>query len=198
MGCDLEKIQGVLGFGKDGRYLISPRRHCCDHNTRSKSKLAACYRAWGVLQFRLAIMRIQEFQINLVEKTRKQLPRALRNFEPRSFFSIVKIFYRNPKLHYEVWVRGRERLIEIGLHFEANKRINDALLAYFNSRSLEIHAELGPRIEIEQWTNSWSRVHEVVRYDSLNVDLADQLSAKLAKMITVLQPMLDAYKKETR
>jgi hypothetical protein len=143
-------------------------------------------------------MRIQQFHITLVEKTRKQLPRALRNFEPRSFFSIVKIFYRNPKLHYEVWVRGQERLIEIGLHLEADKSTNDALLAYFNSRALEIHDELGSRIEIEQWTNSWSRVHEVVPYESLNIALVDQLAAKLAKMIIVLQPMLDAHKKGAR
>jgi hypothetical protein len=143
-------------------------------------------------------MRIQQFQVSLVEKTRKQLPRALKNFEPRSFFSIVKLSYRNPKLHYEVWVRGQERLIEIGLHLEADKPTNDALLAYFDARAIEIHAELGPRVEIERWTNSWSRVHEVMPYESLNADLVDQISAKLAKMVTVLQPMLDAYEKGAR
>lgn len=143
-------------------------------------------------------MRIQEFQITLVDKTRKRLPRALRDFEPRSFFSIVKLSYRNPRLHYEVWVRGQERLIEIGLHFEADQDTNSSLLSYFSSRALEIHDELGPRIEIEQWTNSWSRVHEVVPYESLNPDLVDKLSVKLAKMITVLQPMLDAYTKRKR
>ncbi len=143
-------------------------------------------------------MRIQQFQVTLVEKTRKQLPRTLRNLEARSFFSIVKISYQNPKLHYEVWVRGQERLIEIGFHFEAAKEINDALLTYFQTRSIEIHAELGPRIEIERWTNSWSRVHEVVPYASLDVPLVELLATKLAKMITVLQPMLDEYNKGAR
>lgn len=144
-------------------------------------------------------MRIQEFQITLVNKTRKQLPRALRNFEPRSFFSMVKLFYSNPRLHYEVWVRGQDRLIEIGLHFESDKNTNDALLAYFDSHAVEIHAELGSRIEIEQWTNSWSRVHQVVPYESLNPELVDQLAETLAKMITVLQPMLNEFmNKKTR
>jgi hypothetical protein len=166
------------------------------HFTLEKTQFVTVCGIEHIVPFRklqLAVMRIQQFQITLVEKTRKQLPRALRSFEPRSFFSIVKIFYRNPKLHYEVWVRGQDRLIEIGLHFEADKFTNDALLAYFNSRSLEIHAELGPRIEIEQWTNSWSRVHEVVPYESLNAELVDQLSLKLTQMITVLQPMLDGF-----
>ena len=143
-------------------------------------------------------MRIQQFQVTLVEKTRSRLPRALRNFEARSFFSIVKISYRYPKLHYEVWVRGQERLIEIGLHFEADKLTNDALLAFFESRAIEIHAELGARVEIERWTNSWSRVHQVVPYESLDPDLVDHLSEILAKMIIVLQPMLEAYKKRAK
>lgn len=140
-------------------------------------------------------MRIQSFQIALVEKTRRQLPRALKNFEPRAFFTIVKISYREPKIHYKVWVRGKERLIEIGLHCEAAKATNDALLAYFDARALEIHAELGPRIEIERWTNSWSRVHEIVPYESLNAELVDRLAAKLAKMITVLQPLVEEFRK---
>lgn len=138
-------------------------------------------------------MRIQTFQVSLVDKTRKQLPRKLKNFEPRSFFAVVKLSYKNPRLHYEVWVRGKERLIEMGLHFEADQETNAALLAYFEARAIEIHAELGPRIEIEQWTNSWSRVHQVIPYTELNVALVDQLAKQLAQMIAVLQPMLEEY-----
>ncbi len=138
-------------------------------------------------------MRIQQFQVSLVDETRKQLPRGLRNFDARSFFTIVKLSYTRPKIHYEVWVRGKERLIEMGLHFEADKETNEALLGYFNRQAIEVHAELGPRIEIEQWTNSWSRVHEVVPYESLDPALVNTLAEKLARMITVLQPMLDEY-----
>ncbi len=138
-------------------------------------------------------MRIQKFQVSLVDKTRKLLPRRLKNFEPRSFFSILKLSYRNPRLHYEVWVRGQEKLVEVGLHFEADKATNDELLAYFSSRTIEIHHELGPRIEIERWTNSWSRVHEVVPYTALDEALVDTLAARLAKMIAVLQPMLEDH-----
>lgn len=140
-------------------------------------------------------MRIQAFQISLVEQTRKQLPRPLKNFEPRSFFTLVKLFYHNPRLHYEVWVRGQEHLIEVGLHFEADKATNDTLRQYFEARAFEIHAQLGPRVEVEQWTNSWSRVHEVVPYTTLNTELVEQIAKKLAKMITVLQPMLNEFEK---
>ncbi len=140
-------------------------------------------------------MRIQQFQVSLVDQTRKQLPRKLRQFDARSFFSLVKLSYGNPRLHYEVWVRGQERLVEVGLHLEADKATNDALRAYFASRAIEIHAELGPRVEVEQWTNSWSRVHEVVPYTTLDAELVDHLAKKLARMISVLQPMLDEFEK---
>ena len=140
-------------------------------------------------------MRIQQFQVSLVDQTRKQLPRKLRQFDARSFFSLVKLSYGNPRLHYEVWVRGQERLVEVGLHLEADKATNDALRAYFASRAIEIHAELGPRVEVEQWTNSWSRVHEVVPYTTLDAELVDHLAKKLARMIAVLQPMLDEFEK---
>lgn len=140
-------------------------------------------------------MRIQQFQVSLVDQTRKQLPRKLRQFDARSFFSLVKLSYGNPRLHYEVWVRGQERLIEVGLHLEADKATNDALRAYFASRAIEIHAELGPRVEVEQWTNSWSRVHEVIPYTTLDAELVDRLAKKLARMISVLQPMLGEFEK---
>ncbi len=136
-------------------------------------------------------MRIQQFQVSLVNKTRSQLPRPLRGFDARSFFSIVKLSYSRPRIHYEVWVRGKERLIELGLHFEADKSMNDMLLDYFNQHAILVHAELGPRIEIERWTNSWTRVHEVVPYTHLDDELVDELAEKLARMITVLQPMVE-------
>lgn len=140
-------------------------------------------------------MRIQEFQIAIVNQTRKHLPRRWKNFEPRSFFTIVKLSYANPKIHYEVWVRGQEHLVEVGLHFEADKETNDALREHFDARAFEIRAMLGPRVEVEQWTNSWSRVHEVVPYTKLNAELVEIVAKKLAKMITVLQPMLEEFEK---
>ncbi|MCL5950581.1 MAG: hypothetical protein M1132_02495 [Chloroflexi bacterium] len=140
-------------------------------------------------------MRLQEFQVSLVNKTRGQLPRSLRDFDVRSFFTLVKLFYKNRRIHYEVWVRGKERLIEVGLHFEADRETNQELLEFFGERALEIHAELGPRIDIEQWTNSWGRVHEVVPYASLDSQLVDELSTKLANLISVLQPMLNDFER---
>ena len=135
-------------------------------------------------------MRLQQFQVAVVQQTQKQLPRALKNFNARTQFTLVKIFYTRPRTHYEVAVRGQERLIEIGLHFEEEKKLNDELLAYFRARAFEIHAELGARVEVERWTQSWSRVHEVVPYQSLDAQLVETVAGKLTRMIAVLEPML--------
>jgi hypothetical protein len=135
-------------------------------------------------------MRLQQFQVSFVDKTRQKLPRALRDFHARAFFTLVKLSYAHPKIHYEVAVRGKERLLEIGLHCEDTKSLNDALLVFFESRAFEIHAELGERVEIEQWTNSWSRVHQVMPYTSLDEALVDQVANELARLIAVLEPMV--------
>jgi len=140
-------------------------------------------------------MRLQQFQVAVVAETKKQLPRALKDFQARTQFTLFKIFYKNPRTHYEVGVRGQERLIEIGLHFEDEKSRNDELLAYFMARAFEIHAELGSRTEVEQWTNSWARVHEVVPYQSLDAELVQTVADHLTRMIQVLEPMLRSAKK---
>ena len=101
----------------------------------------------------------------LPEAVRPKLPKPLRSFEVASRAWLVQLYYDSPHIHYEVWNLGERRgRLEIGLHFEADKSTNDLLLEYFEARTFEVHAELGPRIEIERWTNSWTRVHEVVAY----------------------------------
>lgn len=138
-------------------------------------------------------MRLQQFQVSFVDKTRQQVPRSLRDFHARSFFTLVKLSYRRPKIHYEVAVRGKERLLEIGLHCEDDQSVNDALLAFFEARAFEIHAELGARVEVEQWTSTWSRVHQVMPYTSLDAALVDRVAHELARMITVLEPMVAEF-----
>ncbi len=141
-------------------------------------------------------MRLQKFQVFLVESIRPQLPRSLRDPQLRAFASWLKLYYADSKIHYEVWVRGEARLIEIGLHFEADKQTNAALRAYFEKHTLEIRAELGERVEVEQWTNSWSRVHEVMPYKTLDEELVDAVAKKTARMIAVLEPMLKQWRKK--
>jgi len=136
-------------------------------------------------------MRIHDFLRFTVDQLRLALPEELRHFNRRRRFSLVQISYGDPRLHYEVWVQGGRRRIELGLHLEADRETNERLQAYLARRFIEVQAELGPQFELEQWTQSWSRAHEYVPYARLDEAFARALAVRLARMIGVLQPILE-------
>ena len=35
--------------------------------------------------------------------------------------SLVKLHYQRPTVHYEVWLRRRQKQVELGLHFEGDR-----------------------------------------------------------------------------
>ncbi len=136
-------------------------------------------------------MRVNDFLRLVVEATRAQVPARWRAFHIRTRFTLVQFYYSKSTIHYEVWVRGKERVIEIGLHFEADKSTNSALLDYFSAHVFEIKDTLGDQIEIEQWTSSWTRAHQLMPYERLDAPTATAVAQRLAKMIETLQPMLE-------
>ncbi|MCH7999510.1 MAG: hypothetical protein IIA91_08535 [Chloroflexi bacterium] len=60
------------------------------------------------------------------------------------------------------------------------------------ARMPEVQARLGPEVELEEWTQSWTRIHQTVPYDPLSEPLAEEVARRLAETITVLQPMVEA------
>ena len=74
-----------------------------------------------------------QFMQALPSATREHLPPPLRKFKSASRGWLCQLYYRDPRLHYEVWnMEERRGLLEIGLHFESKDRAkNLALLAGF-------------------------------------------------------------------
>lgn len=137
-------------------------------------------------------MRVNEFLKLVAEQTRRELPTTYRKFHAWSRFTLIQLYYSKRSIHYEVWVRGGNvRALEIGLHCEADAATNRALLERLDARLFEIKDALGDQIEAEQWTNSWTRVHELMPYASLDEATAAACAIKLAKMIGVLQPLIE-------
>ncbi len=136
-------------------------------------------------------MRVNEFLHLVADSARSRLPARWRGFHTRTRFTLIQLYYTRRTIHYEVWVRGKERLIEIGLHFEADRQTNAALLGYFSQRIFEIKDALGDPVELEQWTSSWARVHWLMPYTSLDDKTGQAAGEQLAKMIETLQPMLE-------
>jgi hypothetical protein len=55
----------------------------------------------------------------------------------------------------------------------------------------EIKAELGDQVEAEMWDKGWTKVYETIELETFNEDYVDRVAARLAKMIVVLQPILE-------
>lgn len=136
-------------------------------------------------------MRVNEFLDLVVRETRPQLPSSLRAFHTWKRYTLVQLYYARRSIHYEVWVRGGNvHALEIGLHCEADAATNMRLLARLYDYMFEIQDALGSRVEAEQWTKSWTRVHELVPYDKLDEATARESGKRLAALITVLQPII--------
>lgn len=136
-------------------------------------------------------MRVNDF-LNLVAKyTRAELPAQFGRFQTWKRYTLIQVYFTKRSVHYEVWVRGGNvHSLEIGLHCEADAATNRAILETCDAHLFEIKDALGDQIEAEQWTNTWTRVHELVPYDKLDEATAQQAAKRLAKMITVIQPLI--------
>jgi hypothetical protein len=134
------------------------------------------------------------FMRALPEAVRAELPPAQRKFKTTVWGWLCQLYYRDPRLHYEVWNMGEQRgKLELGLHFESRDRaVNAALLAGFSQHMAEIKATLGPQWEAEPWDKGWTKVYEVVPYEPFTDELLASLSARVARAITVLQPIWDS------
>ncbi len=136
-------------------------------------------------------MRVKDFMALVQDRTLALLPEGLRDCTARIRFVWFQVHYHTPKVHYEVWLTRKTGRIEIGLHFEGPREFSYRWAELIAPHMPEIQARLGPSMELEEWTSSWARLHQTLPYDPLNEALADEVSRRLAEMITVLQPIVE-------
>lgn len=136
-------------------------------------------------------MRVAEFLPLVQERTLERLPAELRDCSARVRSVWLQVHYHTPKVHYEVWLARKIEKIEIGLHFEGPQEFSYRWAERLAQYMPEIQSRLGPHVELEEWTASWARIHQTVPYDPLSDALADEVAARLADMITVLQPLVE-------
>lgn len=137
-------------------------------------------------------MRVREFLEALPDKVRSLLPGRLKDFQTLGpTFSLIKLHYGTRAIHYEVWIQKRLGKIEIGLHFEADPETNSRYLEALSRRFIEIQSQLGPQVEPEQWTESWTRIHQSLTLELLDDAKAEEVASRLASMMSVLQPMIE-------
>lgn len=136
-------------------------------------------------------MRIRDFLFLVYDALPPALPEALREHCWRVRWSLLQVYFERPTVHYEVWVQRRAARIEIGLHFEGEREESYRWAEALAPRALEIQAQLGPSVELEEWTRSWTRLHETrPLVGDLSAELAREVALRLAQFIEVLEPIL--------
>jgi hypothetical protein len=140
---------------------------------------------------RLAV-RIRDFLLAVYDALPRLLPPPLRDHRWRVRFSLLQVYFESPTVHYEVWVQRKTGRIEVGLHFEGEAEENQRWAHAIGERAIEIQAQLGPGVELEEWTKSWARLHETRPLDGkLTPELAQDVAARVARFIEVLEPIRD-------
>jgi hypothetical protein len=93
--------------------------------------------------------------------------------------------------HYEVWLHVRLDRIELGAHFEGPSADNQSYYDYLDAHLLEIQAQLGPQIWLENWDHGWVRLYETVTMLPLDSIKVEDVAQRLCEIIKVVQPLLE-------
>jgi hypothetical protein len=141
---------------------------------------------------------VQMFIQDVYASLRRRLPASLRKHEAVLRPSLVQVYFEDPSVHYEAWVQRKTRSIEIGLHFEGERADNARSAEMLSEHAPEIARSLGRNAELEIWTRSWTRLHEQRPVDGdewrpkylLTPELVEEVAARLARYIEVLEPIV--------
>ena len=143
-------------------------------------------------------MRVRDFLMLVRERLEPLLPAELRSFQARIRFNLLQVYYEHPSLHYEVWPQRKNGRIEIGLHFEGAREESYGWAAVLAERMPQLQAALGPSLELEEWTPSWTRLHQSMPLGSLDEDLAGEVAQRMAALIETMQPILEECRPRMR
>jgi hypothetical protein len=135
-------------------------------------------------------MRFHEFLLRVRELAEARLPADTPLLQGRLRLSLMQLYRNDPRLHYEVWIQRKTGRIEVGLHFEGEREANYRWAEALGRRVLELQAQLGPSVELEEWTRSWTRLHQTVPLRTLDDSLAVEVAEILTRFITVMEPIL--------
>jgi hypothetical protein len=137
-------------------------------------------------------MKTREFLEHIPELLRSQLPPELRDFRVLGpMANLTKFHYGDPRIHYEVWIQRRIGMVEIGLHFEGDAAANRKHLEEVCQR-IDLRAAVGPEVEAEQWTESWTRIHESLPLEPLEEDYIFEVAWRTARLMKALEPIVRA------
>lgn len=128
-------------------------------------------------------MQPQAFLTAVRDQAFAGLPGPLQGAQARIRYGMLQIHFGDPRIHYEVWLVRKTGRIEIGLHFESDRDVNEIRAAGLAGRALELREFLGPEAEIEAWSPSWTRLHLTLPLGPLEPELCSDVAERLAALV---------------
>lgn len=138
----------------------------------------------------------------------KQLPQVVAEFLPPPYQNFHKghtewysqIYFGDDRhIHYEIsrtWNKAGRQL-EIGLHLESKDRdFNWRLLQKLDGYLVQICDELQRDVKADVWDRGWTKIYEIYPDQELTETWLKYTAERLAKFITVVQPILESLKKQ--
>ena len=121
---------------------------------------------------------------------REEVPADLGAFQWSAINWQAKAWFGNKALHYEIWVRHHVKIVELGLHFEADALTNARLLGAFRSRAKDVKRGLGADARIEEWDKGWTRVWEPFPLEKLEPAYSERIRTRFVDYVRVLEPIV--------
>jgi hypothetical protein len=87
-------------------------------------------------------------------------------------------------------VRYQAKIVELGLHFEADALTNARLLGAFRSRSKDVKRGLGKEARIEEWDKGWTRIWEPFALEKLDTAFTGRIQTRFVDYVRVLEPIV--------
>ena len=128
----------------------------------------------------------------LPSEVARALPIELRGLENRRVSGVMKFHYGHPESHYEAWYHSGQGRIEVGLHFEGSRELNQAGLEFFRANMVEVKGGL-PNAELEPWDRGWTRLYETFPPLSLDHHALAETARRVADYMITLQPLLEQF-----
>lgn len=135
-------------------------------------------------------LRIRDFLAEVHAGVVAGLGADLDGLEVRQRFGYVQYYRASPDIHYEVWAQRKTNRVEIGLHFEGERDRNYEAAELLAMRAPDVQARIGTEYELEEWTQSWTRLHRSFAAETLTPELAADSAARVLALIRGMEPII--------
>lgn len=136
-------------------------------------------------------LTIRDFLSRVHEGISAAFGPELDGLDVRQRFGYLQYYRGSPAVHYEVWAQRKTSRLEIGLHFEGERDRNYEAAELLAMRARDVQAAIGPEYELEEWTESWTRLHRSFPAPVLSEELAAEAAARVVALIRGMEPIID-------